>query len=98
MKEHPVPTLEEQLEHKALRVIYEAEEAMNASELCGDCPLEGRPSSLAAREWAFAPSEPIEPDTVPKGEPSMVDKDIALACLSRFKRGICKQPNPVKGE
>jgi hypothetical protein len=87
---------EEQEMHKALRaLVYEEEDRQYA--LCGEnCPLDGRAKATESRYWAFAP-EPT-PGTHVQDGLSMEDKDIALACLSRFKRGICQQPNPTKGE
>lgn len=90
------PSAEEMEMHRALRVLaYDEEDRRYA--LCGEaCPLDGRVKASESRHWAFAP-EPAPGTDVQDGL-SMEDKDIALACLSRFKRGICQQPNPMKGE
>lgn len=93
MSKLPAPSSETLQDHRLLKDIYEREETARLNGLCGiDCPLEDRLLCSAAREWAFAPAEPINPDTAEKGGPSILDKNLALACLSRHVRGICTEP------
>lgn len=99
MSKSAEPLTETMQEHRLLKDIYEREETARINGLCGiDCPLEDRELCTAAREWAFAPAVPINPDTSEKGGLSIIDKNLALACLSRHLRDICPQPIPENNE
>jgi len=82
--------MQEMAVDQALMALFESEE----DALCADCPLTGLTQAAEARKKVFQPFLPEEAQPESTSKISMVDHDIALKCLSRYRRGVCEQPAP----